>query len=154
MPPAEVLKLPEHLYQKTYSKSQTINRKKFGVKDAQDYRIEFQYVSLDFDIKDIEPHYSKERIAYTPKNIEQVQKKFKEVWLQKQWELALYLSTTSIDGYKQWRLPSQDAQELLAKGHDSIVLAWASRPDCVNGHISKLQKKESMHLSKWCRKEL
>lgn len=155
LPSKDVLNLPQELYvplNVTYPETVMVtpshNGKNFGARKGSNkgsskstaiaMKSRQESMAVVFGIGDVELHFSKERVAATPSNLEKVRNKTMQTWLEWQLSLAQEFSASEHASTITWRMPAVAAQELRKQGHPPELLAWASRPLRLDGPLDFL----------------
>lgn len=159
LPSAKTLGLPEHIYtgqllkipvgtteSATADAPPEYRGKKFGTRPARTTKkppeIQFEErahkVRVTMDIGDLDIHFSKERVATTNSNIEKLREATLKQWYKQQWEMANEFSAHPQAKEIDWRMPMDVAKVLATQGHATHVLAWATRPKCLEGPCTAL----------------
>lgn len=155
LPTKEALNLPAVLYQPlaiSYLEESAVpplhTGKNFGTRKAsastpvKKMRSRTESIAIKFDIGEIDLHFSKERVASTPLNIEKIRSKALQTWLDWQLGLAQEFSASKYAEFNNWRMAPEAAQALRQQGQPRALLAWASRPLDINGPVDLLNESD------------
>lgn len=151
LPPASVLGVPEMLYERQAFEMpvaqdepevSTHKGKQFGaspktrtsmMRDKPRIEMRYEVLTVSMNIGDLDIHFSKERIAFTNANIEKLREATIQQWANQQWSLANEFSVHPQAKHIAWRMPLATAKQLESQGCATDVLAWATRPMCLQG---------------------
>lgn len=155
LPAKDVLNLPQELYAplivsypETIAAPMSHSGKNFGAHKSSKtstaiaMKSRQESFSVVFGIGDIELHFSKERVASTPSNLEKIRSATMQAWLDWQLSLAREFSVSEHVSTIPWRMHTVAAQELRKQGHPPELLAWASRPLRLEGPLDLLKETE------------
>lgn len=155
LPAKDALNLPQELYAPlnvTYPETVAVtpshSGKNFGARKGSNkstavaMKSRQEALAVVFGIGDVELHFSKERVAATPSNLEKIRNTTMQTWLDWQLSLAQEFSVSEHASTITWRMPAVAAQELRKQGHPAELLAWASRPLRLDGPLDLLKETE------------